>query len=116
MPIFIPPTDNLLQYTDRTQPYGLGYRLFRFFSPEPRGRNVYKLSDGSFTEIEQSDLSNVVKLFHGGHSHYVSDVEAAELVAAGYVVQVGEFELGSSFSSTLASGATLGVTDADRGL
>jgi hypothetical protein len=116
VPIFIPPTDNLLQYTDRTQPYGLGYRLFRFFSPEPRGRNVYKLSDGSFTEIEQSDLSNVVKLFHGGSSHYVSDVEAAELVAAGYVVQVGEFELGSSFSSTLASGATLGVTDADRGL
>jgi hypothetical protein len=116
VPTFIPPTENSLRYVERNQSQGSGYGLFKFYRPEPRGRNVYKLSDGSFTEVDQSDLSNVVRLFHGGHSHYVSDVEAAELVAAGYVVQDGEFELGSSFSSTLASGATLGVTDADRGL
>jgi hypothetical protein len=84
MAIFKPPTDNLLQYVDRNHPYGLGYRLFRFYSPEPRGRNVFKLVDGSFVETDPADFNSIAKLYFGGHENVVDAQEVADLTAAGY--------------------------------
>jgi hypothetical protein len=84
MPTFNPPTDNLLVFTNRNQPFGLGYRLFRFFAPTARGRNVFLLNDGTYTENEPAEFSLIVTTYHGGHSHEVTSEEAASLTAAGY--------------------------------
>jgi len=84
MPTFVPPTDNLLTFVDRTNPYGLGYRLFRFYAPLPRGRNVFLLTDGTFTENEPADFSTIATTYHGGHTHDITAEESAALTAAGY--------------------------------
>jgi len=81
--IFRPPTDDLVRWADYGGS-GLGNRLFRFYAPEARGRNVYKLTDGSFTENEQRDLDTVSKIYYGGHENTVTQAEKDDLVAAGY--------------------------------
>ena len=108
MPMFNPPTENAVVYGD---PVGRGieWRLWRFYAPKLRGKNVYRLLDGSFVEVQPSDMSTVGRVFFGGHNNYVTDVEADALVAAGYSVSAGVFEVGSSYSSTLGSDAVLGV-------
>ena len=106
MPTFIPPSDLSVAAADRGDNSVAG-RLFRYMSPSSRGRNVYRLVDGSFTEAELSDLSNVTRVFQGGHAHYVTDAEASQLIAAGYTVDAGVFELGSAYSSTLGGDAIL---------
>lgn len=52
--------------------------------PFPRGRNVFKLVDGTFTENQPMDPAVIEKVYHGGHVHTVSGQEQADLVAAGY--------------------------------
>ena len=89
--------------------YGVEYRLWRFYGPGVRGKNVYRLTDGSFTESQPGDASLIDRVFHGGHDNYVTDAEADALVAAGYTVSPGVFEVGSTYSSTLGSEAVLGV-------
>jgi hypothetical protein len=84
MPTFIPPTDNLLTFIDRNKPYGLGYRLFRFFAPTARGRNVFLLTDGTFTENEPADFLTIATTYYGGHIHSITAAESAALTAAGY--------------------------------
>lgn len=84
MPTFVPPTDNLVPTVDASRPYGLEYRLFRFYSPTARGRNVFLLTDGNFTENEPADFSTIATTYHGGHSHEISASEASALTAAGY--------------------------------
>lgn len=84
MPTFKPPTDNLLTYIDRNNQQGLGYQLFKFYSAEPRGRNVFKLTDSSYVETDPADFNSILVTYHGGHDHQVSDAEAALLTAAGY--------------------------------
>lgn len=79
-----------------------------------RGRNVFRLVDGSFTEVQPVDPSTVSRVFHGGASHYVSDDEADQLVAAGYTVLAGEFELNSKYSSALDGPAVLGLFTRNR--
>ena len=108
MPIFRPPTDDFVRYGDYTK-MGRQRFLWRFFDPEPRGRNVYKLIDGSFTEADIRDEGQIEKIYLGGHDNYVTDAEADDLVAAGYTVLPGTFELGSSYSGELDGDATLGV-------
>lgn len=108
MPIFRPPTDDFVRYGDYTK-MGRQRFLWRFFDPEPRGRNVYKLTDGSFTEADIRDEGQIVKTYLGGHDNYVTDAEADDLVAAGYTVLPGTFELGSSYSGGVGGDATLGV-------
>ena len=108
MPMFVPPTENAVVYGDALK-RGLEWRLWRFYAPTLRGKNVYRLVDGSFVEVQPRDMSLVSRVFFGGHSNYVSDVEADALVAAGYSVSSGVFEVGSSYSSTLGSDAVLGV-------
>jgi hypothetical protein len=81
--LFRTPTDDIVHYADNGGT-ALANRLFRFFEPEPRGRNVYKLTDNSFTENEQNDESLVSVTYHGGHDNFVSQQEKDDLVAAGY--------------------------------
>jgi hypothetical protein len=83
MPTFIPPTDDFVHYGDYTQG-GLQLRLWRFYKPEPRGRNVYLLTNGTYTEVDQRDTGQVVKVYLGGHVIDITDAEAASLTAAGY--------------------------------
>jgi hypothetical protein len=59
-------------------------RLARFYRPRERGRNVYQLVDGSFTEVDQANYDVVLKVYHGGHVHTLSEEEYADLLAAGY--------------------------------
>jgi hypothetical protein len=63
---------------------GIAHALFRFFEPEARGRNVYKLIDNTWTEVDQHDWSVVAKVYYGGHDILVDAAERAELEAAGY--------------------------------
>jgi hypothetical protein len=108
MPTFTPPTENAVAYGDPFK-RGIEWRLWRFYAPTLRGKNVFRLTDGSFVEIQPGDMSTVSRVFYGGHDNYVTDVEADALIAAGYTVSAGVFEVGSSYSSTLGSDAVLGV-------
>ena len=81
--LFRTPTDDLVYYAHNGGG-GLANRLFGFYEPEPRGRNVYKLTDNSFTENEQNDPSVVSIIYHGGHDNFVSQQEKDDLVSAGY--------------------------------
>lgn len=63
-------------------------RLARHYVPTPRGRNVYQLTDLSFSETEQRLSSDYIKLFHGGHEHLLTEDEYTALVAAGYSANI----------------------------
>lgn len=108
MPTFIPPTKQSLRRTGSFASSSR-YPLARYYASGSRGENIYRLVDGSFVESEPRDASLIDRVFFGGHQNYVTDIEADALVAAGYTVVAGTFEIGSSYSSTLGSDATLGV-------
>jgi hypothetical protein len=59
-------------------------RFWRFYEPEARGRNVYKLTNGTYTEVDIRDEGQIVKIYHGGHLNEVTAQEVADLTAAGY--------------------------------
>jgi hypothetical protein len=59
-------------------------RLARFYRPRERGINVYKLVDSTFTQVDQSDYTNISKVYHGGHIHQLTEEEYADLLGAGY--------------------------------
>jgi hypothetical protein len=59
-------------------------RLARFYRPGLRGINVYKLTNATFTEVDQHDYSIVEKVYHGGHVHTLTEEEYTDLLAAGY--------------------------------
>ena len=90
MATFIPPTDLLHNFADFdieipfTEEQRLAYNLLRHFQANPRGRNIYKLSDGTYVDKEPSDMSTIVITYHGGHEHEVSADEPSRLTAAGY--------------------------------
>jgi len=89
MSIFRPPTDDFMVLgippkEFDSQEVRLAYSLFKHFDAEPRGRNVFKLVDGTFTENEPNDTTTVVKTYYGGHNNEVDASEVASLTAAGY--------------------------------
>lgn len=89
MSIFRPPTDDFMVLgippkEFDSQEVRLAYRLFKHFDAEPRGRNVFKLVDGSFTENEPNDNTTISRTYFGGSDNIVSPQEVAELTAAGY--------------------------------
>ena len=79
-----------------------------YLRPGKRGRNVFKLVDGSFQETEPSDHTLIAHTYHGGHVHTVEGQEQADLVAAGY----GAF---ISFDSILKYKFSSAVSSADPG-
>lgn len=59
-------------------------RLGRYDRSGVRARNLYKLKTGEYTIVDQRDLGQVEKLWHGGRLHFLNDAEVAELTAAGF--------------------------------
>lgn len=93
MSTFRTPTDNfvtprLAEFNikgDRlSQEQRLANRLAVHMAPTPRGRNVFQLTDLSYTENQPSNMSTVIKTYHGGHDIEVNATEVASLTAAGY--------------------------------
>jgi len=62
----------------------MAYNLYRHYAPTARGRNVYKLINGTYTENEPSDMTTVAITYYGGHTTEVTSTEAASLTSAGY--------------------------------
>lgn len=83
MATFIPPTDDLVPSLE-VDTDGLELLLFRHFAPTARGRNVFKLDDGTFTENEPAEFSTITKIYLGGHASEITASEASDLTAAGY--------------------------------
>jgi hypothetical protein len=100
MPIFVTPPESSVRF--------YGARLFAFLQLGIRGKNLYWLNNGTYTTNQPSEMDTVRRTFLGGHDNYVTDSEAAALIAAGYSVLPGTFELDSVYSSSLDSSATLG--------
>lgn len=63
---------------------GAANRLQRYNRNNIRVRNLYKLTSGDYTTVDQRDQGQVAKLWLGGHDHYLSDAEVVELTAAGF--------------------------------
>lgn len=59
-------------------------RLFRYAEPSYAGSNLYKLTDGTYTTVEQREYDRIAKIYWGGSNNFVSAEEKADLVAAGY--------------------------------
>lgn len=78
MPTFVPPT-----VADRGRDQrAIG--VVKYWPPYDRGKNVYKLNDGTYTETQPSDMTTVAIEYLGAHVHTVTVAEAAALTAAGY--------------------------------
>jgi hypothetical protein len=89
MSIFRPPTDDFVPLAlppkpDDPEEVRLAYNLFRHYGNDPRGRNVFKLTNGTFTENEPNDNTTIARTYFGGSDNIINDQEAAELTAAGY--------------------------------
>ena len=61
-----------------------GSPVFDRLSPNPRGRNIYKLTSGSFVEYQPADEDTIEKVYYGGHVIEIDATEVAALTAAGY--------------------------------
>lgn len=79
MATFRPPTDPFVRFDD-----GSGGGIFSYLKGWPRGRNVFKMKDGTFTEDDPADMDDVEIVYHGGHVHTLTAEEEADLIAAGY--------------------------------
>jgi hypothetical protein len=79
MTTFKPPTDN---YVNWALPGERG--ILAVLRPGARGRNVFKMTDGSFTEFQPAYYDQIAITYHGGHIHEITATEEADLRAAGY--------------------------------
>lgn len=128
MAVFTPPVDMIVPAVTmdpaEAQANALGNRLFRHYGARARGRNVYRLVDGTVTETEPYpyvDASaslgvsapTVAATFYGGHSHRVSASDAAALAAAGYTVTGNLLsDDDASFEGGICNWKALGRADA----
>lgn len=55
-----------------------------YLQPGEVGRNVFKLTNGTYTEDDPVDSAMVEKVYHGGHVHELTAQEVSDLTAAGY--------------------------------
>lgn len=79
MGTFITPTDPFVYWAERGTT-----GIMSYLKPGNRGRNVFKLTDGTFTESDPFDPSLIAITYHGGHIHPVEGQEEADLIAGGY--------------------------------
>lgn len=93
MATFTPPTDNfvvpaIIQDVMSMLPISkekrLANRLGVHIDASGRGRNVFLLIDGTYTERQPSDYTLVSRVYYGGHNNEVNSAEVAALTAAGY--------------------------------
>ena len=90
MAVFRPPTDDLHYFSDFSNdtPWNeekrLAFNFLRHYSGNPKGRNVYKLSDGTYVESKPANISMIVRTYQGGHDHEIDAEEVTSLTGAGY--------------------------------
>jgi hypothetical protein len=93
MAIFRPPTDNFVvpvivgDYMGGlrlSKDQRLANRLGGRIQASPRGRNIFLLTNGTYTDDQPSSLSMVSKVYYGGHDNEIDAAEVAALTAAGY--------------------------------
>ena len=78
----VPYTITYSQGTFRGE--GIANRLQSYNRHGVRALNLYHLTDDSYTTVEQRDMGQVLKLWHGGRDHFLTDAEVTELTAAGF--------------------------------
>ena len=78
----VPYTYNYPGATYRDE--GAANRLQRYNRTNVRVLNLYKLTNGDYTTVDQRDQGQVAKLWQGGHDHYLTDAEVVELTTAGF--------------------------------
>jgi len=78
----VPFTISYSQGTIRGE--GTANRLQSYNRSGVRALNLYHLTDDSYTTVEQRDMGQVLKLWHGGHDHFLTDAEVTELTSAGF--------------------------------
>jgi hypothetical protein len=81
--VFRTPSTTEIAPADRNDMTVSG-RLFRYAEPTYAGINIYKLTDGSYTSVEQRDYDLISRVYWGGTLNVVTAEEKADLVAAGY--------------------------------
>lgn len=59
-------------------------RLGSYIKSNVRARNLYKLTDNSYTIVDQRDLGQVKKVWYGGRDHFLTPAEVEELTADGF--------------------------------
>lgn len=105
MPTFTPPVTDGLAVADRNK-RDVANRLFSFFGSWAQGKTVWRDSVGVWHESawpDNADLIDAQVVYDGGHVYEVTDAEAAELIAAGFGDNLGEYELeldGEAISQT----------------
>ena len=93
MATFRPPTDNFVvpvivgDYMGGlrlSKDQRLANRLGGRIEASPRGRNIFLLTNGTYTDNQPSSLTMVSKVYYGGHDNEIDAAEVAALTAAGY--------------------------------
>jgi hypothetical protein len=93
MAIFRPPTDNFVvpvivgDYMGGlrlSKDQRLANRLGGRIEASARGRNIFLLTNGTYTDNQPSSLSMVSKVYYGGHDNQITADEVTALTAAGY--------------------------------
>jgi hypothetical protein len=93
MATFKPPTDNFVvpvivgDYMGGlrlSKDQRLANRLGGRIEASPRGRNIFLLTNGTYTDNQPSSLTMVSKVYYGGHDNEIDAAEVAALTAAGY--------------------------------
>jgi hypothetical protein len=59
-------------------------RLFAFTPQGARAKNLYRLTDGSYTTTDPRRPELITRIYYGGHDIFLTDPEITELTAAGY--------------------------------
>jgi hypothetical protein len=93
MATFTPPTDDFVVPIEIDEFYGsmpltreqrIGNKLGRHIKASPRGRNLFLLTTGLYTDRQPYDLTTVSKVYYGGHENTITTEEAMSLIDAGY--------------------------------
>jgi hypothetical protein len=83
--IFRPPAEDRFPWSDYRDS-SPSHRLFARANPGYRARNIFRLTNGTYTNVDPLDPNLVDKVYLGAHEHFVTEQEKADLVAAGYTV------------------------------
>jgi hypothetical protein len=59
-------------------------RLFAHTPQGARAKNLYRLSNGTYTTTDPRRPELITRTYLGGHDHFLTDPEVTELTAAGY--------------------------------
>ena len=83
--IFRPPVEDRFPW-DSYKSSTPDHRLFAKASQGYRARNIFQLTDLSYTNVDPLDPTLIKTTYWGGHDIVVTEEEKSQLVAAGYTV------------------------------